>query len=217
MPRLYFGSRGGVYYKRKGRKVYVTNSFGSNGLPEITRSQARQKDPFQVRYESTENPGAFHLEYFHEWYPEAIIDNEVPIETLKNPEVMIPWIRKSCISPLDFMTEDLWDTLIHTDINRKWDEFIKTDDGKIYWFLLWTIVVYLSDTHAPERTDTWKYIIKNISESISRVTQPIIEQKRKDEHDKLELDWIDVNYLFTKKMITALREKLESMNLITQI
>ena len=30
MPRLYFGSRGGVYYKRKGRKVYVTNRFGSS-------------------------------------------------------------------------------------------------------------------------------------------------------------------------------------------
>ena len=30
MPKLYFGSRGGVYYKRKGRKVYVTNRFGQD-------------------------------------------------------------------------------------------------------------------------------------------------------------------------------------------
>ncbi len=29
MPKLYFGSRGGVYYKRKGRKVYV-NRFGDD-------------------------------------------------------------------------------------------------------------------------------------------------------------------------------------------
>jgi hypothetical protein len=31
MPRLYFGSRGGQYYKKNGRKVYVKrNRFGSN-------------------------------------------------------------------------------------------------------------------------------------------------------------------------------------------
>ena len=29
MPKLYFGSRGGVYYRKKGRKVYVTNRFGA--------------------------------------------------------------------------------------------------------------------------------------------------------------------------------------------
>ena len=29
MPKLYFGSRGGVYYKKKGKKVYVNSShFG---------------------------------------------------------------------------------------------------------------------------------------------------------------------------------------------
>ena len=31
MPKLYFGSRGGIYYRKKGRKVYVKgNRFGNN-------------------------------------------------------------------------------------------------------------------------------------------------------------------------------------------
>jgi len=30
MPKLYFGSRGGLYYRKKGRKVYVTNRFGND-------------------------------------------------------------------------------------------------------------------------------------------------------------------------------------------
>lgn len=31
MPKLYYGSKGGVYYKKKGKKVYV-NRFGSDGF-----------------------------------------------------------------------------------------------------------------------------------------------------------------------------------------
>ena len=37
MPKLYKGKRGGVYYKRKGRKVYVTNRFGSDAENKISR------------------------------------------------------------------------------------------------------------------------------------------------------------------------------------
>jgi len=33
MPKLYQGKRGGVYYKSKGRKVYVTNRFGNEEIP----------------------------------------------------------------------------------------------------------------------------------------------------------------------------------------
>lgn len=32
MPKLYFGSRGGMYYKRKGRKVYVKRHRSSFGM-----------------------------------------------------------------------------------------------------------------------------------------------------------------------------------------
>ena len=28
MPKLHFGSRGGVYYRKNGKKVYVTNKQG---------------------------------------------------------------------------------------------------------------------------------------------------------------------------------------------
>lgn len=217
MPRLYFGSRGGVYYKRKGRKVYVTNSFGNNKLPKITRFQDGDNDLLQVRYESTENPGAFHTESFHDWYPEAIMDNDVPIETLKNQEFMIPWIKESCISPLDFMTKELWETLLHSDIKKEWKEFEISDDGKIYWFLLWTIVAYLRDTLVQDRDSTWDYIINRIIRFISSVTRTNIEQKRKDGHGKLEIKWIGVNYLFTVKLIRQIREVLEEMKMITKI
>ena len=33
MPKLYFGSRGGVYYRKKGRKVYI-NRFGTENLEQ---------------------------------------------------------------------------------------------------------------------------------------------------------------------------------------
>ncbi len=33
--KIHFGSRGGVYYKRNGRKVYVTNRFGLDGFPSL--------------------------------------------------------------------------------------------------------------------------------------------------------------------------------------
>ncbi len=41
MPKLYFGSRGGVYYKRKGRKVYV-NRFGSDELPDFVKEKCKK-------------------------------------------------------------------------------------------------------------------------------------------------------------------------------
>jgi hypothetical protein len=36
MSKLYFGTRGGVYYRKKGRKVYVTNCFGNDHEREWT-------------------------------------------------------------------------------------------------------------------------------------------------------------------------------------
>lgn len=39
MPKLYFGSRGGMYYKRKGRKVYVKRHQSSFGMTEEEKKQ----------------------------------------------------------------------------------------------------------------------------------------------------------------------------------
>lgn len=38
MPKLYYGSRGGVYYRKKGRKMYV-NRFGDNEKADFTPGQ----------------------------------------------------------------------------------------------------------------------------------------------------------------------------------
>jgi len=43
MPRLYFGSRGGVYYKKNGRKVYVNQFAADEGTP--TRNTRKRTPP----------------------------------------------------------------------------------------------------------------------------------------------------------------------------
>ena len=45
MPKLYYGSRGGVYYKRKGRKVYI-NRFGMDYAPSSSDSEPSFVTPF---------------------------------------------------------------------------------------------------------------------------------------------------------------------------
>ncbi len=43
MPRLYFGSRGGVYYRKNGRKVYVNQFAADEGTPQ--RSSRKRPPP----------------------------------------------------------------------------------------------------------------------------------------------------------------------------
>lgn len=66
MPRLYYGSRGGLYYKRKGRKVYV-NRFSQ----EIRKNLEDIKDiPEIVKYNQMsdsdlmdKNLGLLHMQF----------------------------------------------------------------------------------------------------------------------------------------------------------
>ena len=55
MPKLYFGSRGGLYYRKKGRKVYdVTNRFGA--VPSTTNfSPMQNNDPMSEEEDTSDN------------------------------------------------------------------------------------------------------------------------------------------------------------------
>lgn len=45
MPRLYFGSRGGVYYRKNGRKVYVNQFAADEGTPTRNTRNTRKRPP----------------------------------------------------------------------------------------------------------------------------------------------------------------------------
>ncbi len=47
MPRLYFGSRGGVYYRKNGRRVYVSNRFGVDGVYTYDNAKPNRVDNYE--------------------------------------------------------------------------------------------------------------------------------------------------------------------------
>lgn len=66
MPKLYFGSRGGTYYKKKGKKVYVkNNNFGVMKIPPNKEKRIRSA----ISFFNTLNPGWQHELYGGQEHP----------------------------------------------------------------------------------------------------------------------------------------------------
>ncbi len=229
MPRLYFGSRGGVYYKRKGRKVYVTNSFGSNELPKIKRGLEtvnRGEKVYTVQMQKDNSNSYYEGVLFSDWYVDEII-NKVPFDTLSNPKVMIQWIRENCIYPLDFMTEDFWENIVDShfakDGSLSFDDFInseklqepKSKDGKIYWFLLSTIFTYLIDTPEQERDNNFDYIIEKIEECLSNAIEDKEEGWKIKKAENILKRYTKIRSLF-KTMFNKIEQDLVLAGLISE-
>ena len=77
MPKLYFGSRGGLYYRKKGRKVYVTNRFGSDSR----RSSDASSD--------VSNTSEFVNDFYVEKLEENMINTEKLMRDIKEVEQIL--------------------------------------------------------------------------------------------------------------------------------
>ena len=113
MPKLHFGSRGGVYYKKKGKKVYVKrqNSFGMT-KDEYRRKMGYLLDIYKIKLREIMYEESYKIEY---------------LKTLiqKYDEISIFNVMNSILHERDRKENDL-----NKVIERKEKEFYKEIFGK---------------------------------------------------------------------------------------
>lgn len=147
MPKLYFGSRGGVYYKRKGRKVYVSR-FGR----KQEQIQGEVRDYKRYGWPSVE----IKLNPYEEGYVNELKDNIIEmfstivtannkisdlteeIETLKEKKKTIKYkvqqdIYDSLIDIRKEQIKEYGEIIVKLKLKtREFVEFIKEEDKNLH-------------------------------------------------------------------------------------